>query len=184
MTRHLFCLPLALASALTLGAADPCVSGTPVGKRPGPYSFLVATGPQRGQQTCYICEQHDGNKPAAVVFARSTSDPLGKLMAKLDAAAIANKDGGGKVWMTLLAEKADLDALAKWSQKQGLKGAPVGAFEDADGPPSYKLHQDADVTVILFAKQKVVATFAFRTGELDDKAIAAVMKAVPPVFEK
>ena len=28
--------------------SDPCVSGTPVGKRPGPYSFLVATGAQRG----------------------------------------------------------------------------------------------------------------------------------------
>lgn len=159
------------------------MSGTPVGKRPGPYSFLVATGPQRGQQTCYICEQHEGNKPAAVVFARSTSDSLGKLLAKLDAAAIAEKDSGCKVWMTLLAEKADLDALAKWAQKQGLKSAPVGAFEDADGPPSYKLHKDADVTVILFTKQKVVANFAFRTGELDDKAIEKVMKAVPQLFE-
>ena len=81
------------------------MSGVPVGKRPGPYSFLVATGPQRGQQTCYICEQHDGNKPAVVVFARTTSDSLGKLMTKLDAEGIANKDSGVKVWMTLLAPK-------------------------------------------------------------------------------
>src|SRR3954464_3961427 len=104
--RTLLGLSLTLTLALTLHAADPCISGVPVGKRPGPYSFLVATGPQRGQQTCYICEQHDANKPAAGVFARSTSDPLGKLIAKLDAEAIANKDGGAKVWMTLLAEKA------------------------------------------------------------------------------
>lgn len=182
MTRVLS-LSLILALALSLGAAEPCVSGTPVGKRPGPYSFLVATGPQRGQQTCYICEQHEGNKPAAVVFARSTSDSLGKLMAKLDAEGIANKESGCKVWMTLLAEKADLEALARWAQKQGIKSAPVGAFEDADGPPSYKLHKDADVTVILFTKQKVVANFAFRAGELDDKAIDNVMKAVPQMFE-
>ena len=165
-------------------AQDPCVSGTPVGKRPGPYSFLVATGPQRGQLTCYICEQHENNKPAAVVFARRTSDSLGKLLAKLDTAALAEKDSGCKVWMTLLAEKADLDALAKWAQKQGLKGCPVGAFEDADGPPSYKLHKEADVTVILFTKQKVIANFAFRAGELDDKAIATVMKSVPLLFKK
>jgi hypothetical protein len=118
-----------------------------------------------------------------VVFARSTSDPLGTLLTKLDAAAIANKDTGAKVWMTLLADKADLDALARWAQKQGVKGAPVGAFEDADGPPSYKLHRDADVTVIIFAKQKVVANFAFRAGELDAKAIDAVLKAVPQAFE-
>ncbi len=182
MTR-LLCLSLTLALAPTLSAAEPPTSGVPVGKRPGPYSFLVATGPQRGQQTCYVCEQHEGNKPAAVVFARTTSAPLGKLMAKLDAEALAKKDTGCKVWMTLLADKADLDSLAKWAQKQGIKSAPVGAFEDADGPPSYKLHKDADVTVLLFTKQKVVASFAFRAGELDDKAIEAVMKAMPQLFE-
>lgn len=184
MLRTLLSSSLALALALAPGAAaEPPTSGTPVGKRPGPYSFLVATGPQRGQQTCYICEQHEGNKPGAVVFARSTSDQLGKLLAKLDAEALANKESGCKVWMTLLAQRADLDALAKWAQKQGIKGAPVGAFEDADGPPSYKLNKDADVTVILFTRQKVVANFAFRAGEFDDKAVESVMKAVPRLFE-
>jgi hypothetical protein len=86
--------------------------------------------------------------------------------------------------MTQLAEKADLDVLAKWAQKQGLKSVPVGAFEDADGPPSYKLHKDADVTVLLFTKQKVVANFAFRAGELTDKQIDESVKAVPQLFEK
>jgi hypothetical protein len=179
MTRIL-ALTLALTPALL--AAEPPTSGPAVGKRPGPYSFLVATGPQRGQQTCYICEQHDANKPAAVVFARSTSDAVGKLMAKLDAAALEHKDGGAKVWLTLLAEKADLDALAQWAQKQGLKAAPVGAFEDTVGPPAYKLNTDADVTVVVFAKQKTTATFAFRGGELDDKAIDGVLKAATAAF--
>ena len=80
--RILLCLSLTLTLTLALRGEDPCVSGVPVGKRPGPYSFLVATGKERGQQTCYICEQHEGNKPAAVVFARSTSDPLGKLLTR------------------------------------------------------------------------------------------------------
>ncbi|MDY3554719.1 hypothetical protein R5W24_003848 [Gemmata sp. JC717] len=182
MTRVL-CLSLALTLAPALPAAEPVVSGIPVGKRPGPYSFLVATGPQRGQQTCYICEQHEGNKPAAVVFARGTTDQLGKLVTKLDAVALAKKESGCKVWLTLLADKADLDALAKWAQQQGIKNAPVGAFEDADGPPSYKLHRDAEVTVLLFTKQRVVANFAFRAGELDDAAVEQVVKAMPQVFE-
>src|SRR5438477_3504659 len=155
MTRVVLLLSLSLPLSLAR-AGDPCVSGVPVGKRPGPYSFLVATGPERGKPTCYICEQHDGNKPAAVVFARSLSDPLGKLLNKLDAAGAGKKDTGYKVWMTQTTATADLDALAKWAQKQGLKGVPVGAFEDADGPPAYKLHKDADVTVMLFVRQKVV----------------------------
>ena len=183
MTRRLLVLCLSLSLPLALLAAEPCVSGIPVGKRPGPYSFLVATGPQRGQQTCYICEQHEGGKPAAVVFARSLSEPLGKLLTRLEDAGAAKKDGGYKVWMTQLAATADLDGLAKWAQKQGLKTVPVGAFEDADGPPAYRLSKDADVTVMLFVKEKVAANFAFRAGELDDKAIAEVVKAVPQLFE-
>ncbi len=173
-----------LANTLALHGADPCVSGIPVGQRPGPYSFLVATGPQRGQQTCYICEQHENNLPAAVVFSRTTSEPLAQLLTKLHATGVAQKNPGYKVWMTLLAEKADLDALAKWAQKEGLKSVPVGTFEDSDGPPAYKLHKDADVTVLLFTKQKVVANFAYRAGELDEKAIEEIVKAVPQLFEK
>jgi hypothetical protein len=183
MMRYFPALLLPLSLSLPLPAAEPLASGIPVGKRPGPYSFLVATGPQRGQQTCYVCEQHDGGKPAAVVFARTLSDPLAKLMAKLDAARPAKDDRGYKVWMTQVTATADLDGLAKWAQTHGLKGVPVGAFEDADGPPAYKLHKDADVTVMLFVKEKVVANFTFRAGELNDKAIDKVMKAVPPLFE-
>jgi hypothetical protein len=182
------CLYLALSFSLppapAARAEDPCVSGVPVGKRPGPYSFLVATGKERGQQTCYVCEQHDGGKPAAVVFARSTTNQLGKLLAKLETAGAGRAGSGYKVWMTQLAEKADLDALAKWAQRQGLKTVPVGAYEDADGPPSYTLHKDADVTVLLFAQEKVVANYAFRAGELTDKRIDEVVKAVPALFEK
>src|SRR5262249_57243954 len=101
-----------------------------------------------------------------------------------EAAGANKKDSGYKVWMTQLTEKADLDALAKWAQKEGLKSVPVGAFEDADGPPSYKLNRDADVTVLIFTKQKVVANFAFSAGALTDKQIDVVLKAVPQVFEK
>jgi hypothetical protein len=170
-----------LTLAVLLLGADPCVSGVPVGQRPGPYSFLVATGPQRGQQTCYVCEQD--RKPTAVVFARSLSDPLGGLLAKLDAEGAARRESGFKAWMTQLADPADLDSLAKWAQEQGLKGVVVGAFEDADGPPAYKLARDADVTVMLFVDRKVVANFAFRAGELTDARVAEVMKAVPKLFE-
>ena len=161
-------------------AADPCVSGVAVGQRPGPYSFLVATGPERGKQTCYICEQ--ASKPAVVIFTRSLNDSVGKLLAKLDGEMPTRKETGFKVWLTQLADKADLEALAKWSKSQGIKNAPVGAFEDVDGPPSYKLSADAEVTILFFVKEKVVANFAFRPGELTEKQIPVVLKALPGLF--
>jgi hypothetical protein len=160
--------------------ASGCVSGVPVGKRPGPYSFLVATGPQRGQQTCYICEQ--GDKPTAVVFARTLSPAVGRLVAKLDAVAVGKPGTGFKAWLTHLADTADLDRLARWAQEQGLKAAPVGAFEDADGPPAYTLSRDAEVTVLLFVNQRVVANFAFRPGELTADRADEVLSRVPELF--
>jgi hypothetical protein len=176
--RQLGFLLIALASP-ALGA-EPLNPGIPIGQRPGPYSFLVATGPQRGQQTCYICEQ--GDKPTVVVFARTLSDDLGKLLVKLDEQAVAKKDAGLKIWMTQLTESADLEALAKWGQKQGLKNLPVGAFEDADGPPAYKLHANAEATVLLFVKQKVVACFAFAKNELTEAKREEVLKSLPKLF--
>lgn len=163
-------------------AADPCTSGVPVGKRPGPYSFLVATGTERGQLTCYICEQED--KPTAVVFARTLSVPLAKLLQAFDAETAKRPGTGFKAWMTQLTDGAELDALAKWSQQQGLKSVAVGAFEDRDGPPAYLLAEEADVTVMLFRNRKVIGNFAFRAGELNEAAVADVMKTMPKLFTK
>jgi hypothetical protein len=160
--------------------AEPLVSGVAVGKRPGPYSFLVATGKERGQLTCFICSQED--KPTTVVFARTLSEPLGQLMVKLDAEMANRKDF--KAWMTLLAPKADLDTLAKWSLKQGLKQTPAGAYEDADGPPAYKIHKDADVTVLVFEKKKVLANHVFKAGELNADKIEAMLSDLQKSLKK
>ena len=160
--------------AAPFGAAkDPCVSGPQVGDRPGPYSFLVATGPERGQPTCYVCETAE--KPAVIVFARSLTVPLAHLLSKCDEAIAARPKDSMRAWMTVLGEKTvGLDELAKWAKQSGLKGVPVGVFDDPVGPPSYKLAEDADVTVVLFTQRKVAANFAFRQSELDETAVKRI----------
>ena len=170
-----------LILAASILGADPCVSGPRVGQRPGPYSFVLSTGPERGKSHCYICETAD--RPAVIVFARSLSEPLGKLAAKIDAALAAHKASELRSWVTVLAEdQSKLDAtVATWARKHALRGVPAGVFEDAEGPPSYKLHRDADVTVLLSVKQKVLANHAFRAGELDEKAIAAIVADVTKI---
>src|SRR5262245_46156035 len=81
-------------------ADDPCRSGLDPGKRPGPYSFIVATGKERGQSTCYICET--GEKPAVLVFARTPSKELGELVAVLDKAVGDAKNAPLRGWVTFL----------------------------------------------------------------------------------
>jgi hypothetical protein len=174
---------LVLAVALSVGAAEPgpCVSGPRVGQRPGPYSAVVSVGPQRGQPHCFICET--ANRPAVIVFARGLSDPLGKLLRGVDKALADHKKAELRAWTTFLHEDESTFSpqVLAWSKKQSLRNVPLGVFEDVEGPPSYRLSRDADVTVLLSVKQKVVKNYAFRAGELTDARIAEVLKSVPMI---
>jgi hypothetical protein len=156
----------------------------PVGKKPGPYSAVVVTGPQRGQSYCYICETAD--KPAVIVFARRLSAPLGKLVRRLDKRVAEHKKAGLRGWVTFLAEDTPEfeDRVVKWGKKHAVANLPLAVFSDAVGPPSYRLARDADVTVLLFVKQKVAANFAFRAGELTDARAVEVLGALPNIVKK
>jgi hypothetical protein len=184
MKRFAACV---LVLITTFAVADEAVplSGPKVGHRPMPYSFVLATGPNRGTAFCYICDT--GDKPAAIVFARSLTDPLGKLAAKLDQAAADGMVPDFRAWLTLLAagpQPDTEDKLVGWGRKHALRQMPLGVFEDEVGPPAYRLAKKADVTVVLFVKQQTVATFAFKAGELTDGRIDEVVKALAKLSEK
>jgi hypothetical protein len=169
------------ATALVAGA-DPCRSGLKPQQRPGPYASLVAVGPQRGQQHCFVCETAD--RPAVIVFARGLSAPLGKLVKGIDDAVVANSKSELRAWVTFLAEdQPGLDPqVVQWGKQYAVSNVPLGIYSDSVGPPTYLLAQEAEVTVMLSVKQKVVANFAFRAGELNDAAIAEVVRALPRII--
>jgi hypothetical protein len=175
-----------LMTAMSLPAEEPALkSGVPVGQRPGPYAFVLATGSQRGQAFCYICDT--GDKPAAIIFARSLSEPLGKLAAKIDHMAADGAVPDLRTWLTLLdvGKQPDLERrLIAWGQQHAIRTMPLGIFEDDVGPPSYRLHRDADVTVLVFVNQKVTANFALRAGDLSDAKIDEIVKAVEQLRTK
>jgi len=157
-------------------AGTPVRSGLDIGQRPGPYSSLVVVGPQRGTQHCFVCESE--NKPIVIVFARTPAEPVGKLVHQLDG-LIKKSTAELRGWATFLASDAlPLEPkLITWSQKHATGGMPITVFEDVTGPPAYRLAADADVTVSLSADRKVIATYAYRSGELNDSAIAAIVQA-------
>ena len=182
MCRSYFVAVTFVLFASLLLAAEPCQSGLPAGQRPGPYSFVVSTGPLRGQSQCFVCETAD--RPAVVVFARELSEPLGKLVAQLDKTVADHKKEEMRGWVTFLSEdQPTLDGkVVEWGKKHAVRTMPLGVFEDAQGPPAYKLSKDADVTVLFFVKRKVVANFAYRSGELTDEKAADVLKALPNIL--
>jgi hypothetical protein len=74
--------------------------------------------------------------------------------------------------------------IVKWSQQHAIRSVPLGIFEDPLGPPSYRLSKDAEVTVLMFVKQKVVANLAFRPDELNDDKTKEVMNALPRIVSE
>jgi hypothetical protein len=181
MRSLLLSLAILVVLSVNVVLAGPCVSGLTPGQRPGPYSSLVSVGKERGQAHCFICETE--NRPAVVIFARSLDESLGKLTRGLDKALVDHKTSDLRAWVTFLnTDQATFDPkVVEWSKKQAIRGVPLSVFEDADGPPSYKLNREAEVTVLVFVKQKVVHNFAFRAGELTDERIADVLKVVAAV---
>ncbi len=163
-------------------AADPCKSGPQPNQRPGPYAAIVAVGKERGAQPhCYVCET--AHRPMVIVFARTLNDPLGKLVKQLDNAVKEHKAVELRSWVTFLADdQTKLDPLVvKWAQQHAISNVPCAVYEDTVGPPTYLLAKEADVTVLLAVNQKVVANFAFRAGELNDAAIAEIVKSMPKI---
>lgn len=173
-------LAAALFSAADATKEGPLAAGLQPGQRPGPYSAHVAVGAQRGQLHCFICETAD--RPAVIVFARKPSDGLGKLARGIERAVRDNKAVDLRAWITFLADDQPAcdPVVVKWGQVQALRNLPLGVFEDGGGPPAYRLHRAADVTVLVAVKQKVIHAFAFRAGELTDSKIAEVLRSLPP----
>jgi len=158
----------------------PCKSGLREKQRPGPYISIVSVGKERGQSHCFICEA--GDRPAVIVFAHRLSEPLGKLVHKLDKALAENKDL--RAWVTFLAdEQQAMDPkVVQWSKRHATGNVPLSVFEDEVGPPTYLLAREADVTVLFSVKQRVVANFAYRPGELNEAAVAEIVKALPRIL--
>jgi hypothetical protein len=171
-------MPAILFLALATVATDPFVSGLEPGRRPGPYASVVAVGPQRGKSHCFICETAD--RPMVIVFAHKPTDALASLVRGVDSELLAHKSEELRAWVTFLSDdQPALDPqLVKWAQDQAIRLVPLAIFEDPGGPPAYRLSREADVTVLLAVKQKVVHRFAFRPGELTDERIALVLKDV------
>lgn len=73
--------------------------------------------------------------------------------------------------------------LREVAQKNRLRTLPLTVFEDAKGPPDYKIAADAEVTVLMWTGLQVQANHAFATGELNAAAIKKVIASLPTILE-
>ena len=171
-----------LLLALLCPNAD-LASGPQPGKKFGPYTFLIATGPNRGTSHCYVCET--GEEPAVIVLARSATEPLGELTKQLDRMLTKHQEQKLHSWVTFVGMKqpAREPEIVQWSKKLGLRSIPLGIYEPAEGPPGYRLHADAEVTILLVKEGKVVHNFAYQAQGLTAAESKKILELVPTLLK-
>jgi hypothetical protein len=113
-----------------------------------------------------------------MLFARDVTGPLSSLLKQFDSAVEKNKGADMRSFAVFLSEDADEMELKlkKLAEKEKIsENVPLTVVEDIAGPPAFKINKDAEVTVLLYTQGKVVSNFAYKSGELKDKDVKAIV---------
>jgi hypothetical protein len=173
----------ALALAVAGVAIAAVQSGLQVGERAGSFNVKDVTGPNSGKTLCYRCFY--GSRPCVAIFSREITDNLASLVKQVDEQVDKNQDKYMCAFFVLLAEDKDAAAgkLQELAKKHDIKNVPLTVFDDAGGPPEYKIAKDAEVTVLLLRKDAVAANHSFGKGQLDKKGIDGIVADTSKVLE-
>jgi hypothetical protein len=112
-----------------------------------------------------------------LVFARGLSDGLIGLIKQVDVAVAADPDKKTRGFVAFLHEPDDAfkKSLADLAAKEKVA---IPFVVPVDRPPNgYPIADDAYATVLVYNKHKVKQNFALREGEIDDKAVSAIVEA-------
>ena len=167
--KNVLLAAVAVATLSVVAMAD----GLEVGSSVGAFYVNDVTGPSAGKKLCYRCQY--GNRPVVSIFARNVDDNVASLIKQVDGVVAKNDKMAG--FVVLLSEDPQSDAgkLKQVAQTQSVKNVPLTTFDGAAGPNSYKIAQDADVTVMMWVDGQLKVNKAFKAGELSQDAIPGIV---------
>src|SRR5688572_23251914 len=174
-----------LTSFTSFASAEEVKSGLAAGEKIP--AFIVAKvggadadGVEVGKELCYRCKY--GARPQVMVFTRTTGGEVANLTKELNAAIAANADKNLTAFVNVMsADKAAAEKAAKELAAAGSTSVPVVVpVENENGPANYGINPDAEVTVLIANKMKVVSSKGYKASELD---AAAVLKDVKAALE-
>jgi len=174
-------LGLSFVGGLAL-AKENLLSGPQVGQPvPGPFEPLNVTGPDAGKNRCLYCK--NGNNPVAMIFARDVSEPVTKLIKKIDSLTAQHEDAKMGSFVVFLSDSDNVSKTLKdLADREGIR-TTILSVDKSTGPAAYKIAKDADVTIVLYNKHKVKSNFAFAKGELKDSDIDVIVADLPKILE-
>jgi hypothetical protein len=122
--------------------------------------------------------EYCGANPVVLVFARDLTEPLTRLIEGLNSRLAELKSAKARAIVVFLSNDGGLEKdLQEFATREGIKKVALAIMEPP-GPKYYKLSREADVTVLLYNRQKVVVNHAFRKNGLNEKSREQVLKDV------
>ncbi len=113
-------------------------------------------------------------------------DNLASLVKQLDKIVGSNKGSKAASVVNFLGEETD-DVIAgakKFGQQHKVKNiALVVPRPSFNGPPSFKVNEQAELTVMLYKGRRVVGNHAVAANKLDDKKVADIVKEATALFK-
>jgi hypothetical protein len=177
---HALAAVLALQTLAGTARADPVRSGPQAGEEvPGAFKVLNINGPEAGQKACLYCRY--GPRPVVMIFAREVSPALLTLIQRLEtvtAASAASVDESLGSCVIVCSDSESLPGqLTGLAQQMQLKHL-VLAVSKATGPASYHISPEAEVTILLYRRAKVLANYGFRKGEFTAQHVEPLLAVV------
>lgn len=160
------------------------VSGRAVGEVVPSFYTRAVTGPMMNRSVCYVCR--NGNRPVVMVFVRKFSPGVSPLFRQVDRLVDEYRAEGLRGFAVHVSENpsaaiSEVQTFA-FDHKIGLP-MTVSTLAIAD-PESQNLHEDAEVTVVLYEKCRVTSRRAFRAGELLPADIETLAESVRELVRK
>lgn len=189
-------------------AADKALASGPQPKEilPGPFQPYLVLGKPKHKGTHHCLVSYHALNPVVMVLVRGTNpsaeNKLDELLKALDAAVPVHERDRLAAFAVFLADDIKPDdkeedtlkrAVKKSLQEDDERAKVAAALDDrfkelknvsiafdwlAGVKKQYKLHDDAEVTVIIYNQYKVLSSHAFRKDELKDAGVTAIMADV------
>ena len=169
--RVIALLVVAAVTAIPAGrspaAAGPLKSGREVGQRVPSFYVRAVTGPLRNRSVCYVCR--NGSRPVVMILFRRLDGGLVPLLKQVETLIDRNRAEGLRGFGVMISDEpsggvSKVQTLA--FDRKISSGLPLTVSTDAVASPSCQnVHREAAITVVLYRRQRVVKTYAFRAGE-------------------
>ncbi|WP_166824270.1 hypothetical protein [Thalassoroseus pseudoceratinae] len=169
---------IGLLSSTSNAAAEALRSGRTVGEKVPSFYVRAVTGPLQNRSTCYVCR--NGSRPVAMILLRQIEPELKPLLQGVDRIVDAHRADGLRSFCVLVSDtpRQAISDVQTFAFNHQVVVPMTIASQAIAGPANQNLHPDAAITVVLYEQQKVVKTFAFRSGELAKDQTQAVWDAI------